>query len=185
MQGQQVCFLVHELAPATAPEGSSNAVSVTATLAFSNAAPGLSASYTATDTTTLSNAALQLTKEVRNVTQGVTTFGTNNKAKSGEVLEYRITYTNNSLSPITRLMISDATPTYTSFVQARTETTPSSLTACTKVTPMNAGTSSAPATPVDCDEVQSAGGTGPVVWSFMGTLNGGGEGSVLYQVKVD
>ncbi|WP_295373141.1 autotransporter-associated beta strand repeat-containing protein [uncultured Pseudacidovorax sp.] len=185
VQGQQVCFLVHELAPATAPEGSSNAVPVTATLAFSNAAPGLSASYTATDTTTLSNAALQLTKEVRNVTQGVTTFGTNNKAKSGEVLEYRITYTNNSLSPITRLMISDATPTYTSFVQARTETTPSSLTACTKVTPMNAGTSSAPATPVDCDEVQSAGGTGPVVWSFMGTLNGGGEGSVLYQVKVD
>jgi len=185
VQGQQLCFLVHEQVPATAPEGSSNAVPVTATLTFTNAAPGLSASFAATDTTTVSNSALQLTKEVRNVTQGVTTFGPNNQAKSGEVLEYRIKYANTALSPINSLVISDTTPGYTTFVQAKTETTPTSLTACTKVTPVNAGTSSTPAVPVGCDVAQTAGGIGPITWTFTGTLSSGGEGAVLFQVKVD
>ncbi|WP_295373143.1 autotransporter-associated beta strand repeat-containing protein [uncultured Pseudacidovorax sp.] len=181
VQGQVVCFVVQEQVPVQAGTGNSNAVPVTTALTFTNAAPSLSASYTATDTTTVSNSALQLTKEVRNVTQGVTTFGTNNQAKSGEVLEYRITYTNTAPSPLTSLVINDATPTYTSFVSAKTDTTPSGLTACTKVTPANV----APAPVVGCDVAQTAGGTGPLSWSFTGTLNGGGTGAVLFQVKVD
>jgi len=180
-QGQVVCFVVQEQVPVQAGTGNSNAVPVTAALTFTNAAPTLSASYTATDSTTVSNSALQLTKEVRNVTQGVTTFGTNNQAKSGEVLEYRITYTNTAPSPLSSLVINDSTPTYTSFVSAKTDTTPASLTACTKVTPANV----APAPVVGCDVAQTAGGTGALSWTFTGTLNGGGTGAVLFQVKVD
>ncbi|MET3514418.1 autotransporter-associated beta strand protein [Pseudacidovorax sp. 1753] len=180
-QGQVVCFVVQEQVPVQAGTGNSNAVPVTAALTFTNAAPTLSASYTATDSTTVSNSALQLTKEVRNVTQGVTTFGTNNQAKSGEVLEYRITYTNTAPSPLSSLVINDSTPTYTSFVSAKTDTTPASLTACTKVTPANV----APAPVVGCDVAQAAGGTGALSWTFTGALNGGGTGAVLFQVKVD
>ena len=56
--------------------------------------------------------ALELKKEVRNVTQNGT-FGTTNKAKSADTLEYRITYTNNGTTPITGLKLADATPNYT------------------------------------------------------------------------
>ncbi|RDI16362.1 putative repeat protein (TIGR01451 family), partial [Pseudacidovorax intermedius] len=135
--GQVVCFVVQESVPAAAANGNSHAVPVTATLSFTNAAPALSASYSATDTTTVSSSALQLTKAVRNVTQGGS-FGTNNQAKPGEVLEYRISYENTTPSPMTTLVINDNTPAYTSFVSAQAGTTPVQLGTCTKVTPANA-----------------------------------------------
>ncbi|MBO9643007.1 MAG: hypothetical protein J7603_07760, partial [Pseudacidovorax sp.] len=79
------------------------------------------------------------------------------------------------------LVINDSTPAYTSFVQATRQSTPVSLTGCTKVTPANV----APAPAVGCDVAQAAGGTGAMSWTFTGTLNGGGTGAVLFQVKVE
>ncbi|KTT22332.1 autotransporter-associated beta strand repeat-containing protein [Pseudacidovorax intermedius] len=180
VQGQAVCFVVQEQIPVQAVNGQSNAVPVTATLTFTNAAPALSATYTATDTTTAGDAAVHLNKEVRNVTQGGT-FGTTNQAKNGDVLEYRITYTNNTTGPVSNLIVNDATPPYTTFQGATAGTTPASLGTCAKVTPANAP----PAPTVACTATQATGGVGPVSWRFTGTLAAGATGTVNFQVKVD
>ncbi len=179
--GQQVCVIVQEYIPGTALPGYTDDAKVRADFVFTNATPSLSASYMVDDITTVSNSALELMKEVRNVTQGVTTFDVTNKAKSGDTLEYRVTYTNNAASPISNLTLNDVTPAYTTFVSSTAGTTPATLTACNKTTPANPP----PAPAVACGAAQPAGGTGPVSWSFTGTLSPGGTGFVLFQVKVD
>ncbi|WP_167481236.1 beta strand repeat-containing protein [Acidovorax cavernicola] len=176
----KVCVIVQEFIPATAPQGASNKAKVQADFTYTNASPSLSGSFALDDTTTVSNVALELKKEVRNVTQSGS-FGINNQAKSGETLEYRISYTNNGAAPISSMVVNDTTPGYTTFVSATTGTTPATLTGCTKRTPANAS----PAPTVACTAAQPAGGTGAIGWTFVGTIAPGGTGFVLFQVKVD
>ncbi len=78
-------------------------------------------------------------------------------------------------------MVNDTTPSYTSFVSASAGTTPASLTGCTKNTPANA----LPAAAVACATAQPEGGTGPIQWKFVGTVQPGGMGTMLFRVKVD
>ncbi|MFM9426038.1 putative repeat protein (TIGR01451 family) [Variovorax sp. GrIS 2.14] len=178
--GQQVCVIMQEFIPATALNGYINTVKVQADFTFTNAAPALTASYQVTDVTKVGSSALDLKKQVRNVTQsGV--FGVNNQAKSGEMLEYQITYTNNGASAITNLTINDATPAYTTFLSALAGTTPATLTACQKQTPANA----LPAAAVVCPAAQSVGGTGAISFQFSGPLNPGATGTVLFRVTVN
>ena len=179
--GGKVCIVVKQFVPASAPQGANDKVTIRADFDYSNANPALSGSYVLDDITTVSDAVLELRKEVRNVTQGVTSFGVNNQAKSGDTLEYRITYTNNGAAPIGNMVVNDATPGYTSFVSATTGTTPATLTGCTKRTPANV----APNPAVACAAAQSAGGTGPIGWTFAGSVAPGGTGTVLFQVKID
>ena len=177
----RVCVIVKQFIPAAAPLGAHNKVVVQAEFDYANASPALNGRYTLQDITTVSDVALELRKEVRNVTQGVLTFGLNNRAKPGETLEYRITYTNNGDAPIRNLAVNDTTPAYTSFVGATAGETPATLTGCMKNTPANA----APAPAVACTEPQPAGKAGPVDWRFNGFVAPGGSGSVLFQIKVD
>ena len=179
--GGKVCIVVKQFVPASAPQGANDKVTIRADFDYGNANPALSGSYVLDDITTVSDSVLELRKEVRNVTQGVTSFGVNNQAKSGDTLEYRITYTNNGAAPIGNMVVNDATPGYTSFVSATTGTTPATLTGCTKRTPANV----APNPAVACAAAQSAGGTGPIGWTFAGSVAPGGTGSVLFQVKID
>lgn len=180
--GQQVCVIMQEFIPGTAQMSYSNDATVQANFSYSNASPALAtASYTLHDITNVGNGTLELKKEVRNVTQGVLTFGINNLAKSGETLEYRISYTNNAATPISNLVVNDTTPVYTSFVASSTGTTPATLTACTKNTPFNP----LPQPAVSCATPQTAGSTGSVSWKFTGSLSPSGTGEVLFQVKVD
>ncbi|MGJ7520609.1 prealbumin-like fold domain-containing protein [Variovorax sp. LT1P1] len=178
--GQSVCLVMQEFVPATAMNGHSNNATVEASFDFSNAGPALGASYTVHDITTVSDSVLELKKEVRNVTQGGA-FGINNQAKSGETLEYRITYTNNGVSPIGTLSVNDTTPSYTSFVGAQAGSTPATLTACQKTTPANP----LPAPTVACATAQAVGGTGALGWHFTGVLSPAGSGTVLFTVRVD
>ena len=182
--GQQVCVIMQEFIPATAANGYIDTVTVQATFTFAGANPALVASYTLTDVTKAGSGALDLLKEVRNVTQGILVFGVNNQAKTGETLEYRISYTNNGASPITSLALGDTTPAYTTFmsaVEGTTPATPASLTACQKNTPANA----LPVVAVTCATVQPTGGTGTINFKYTGPLNPGGTGTLLFQVKVD
>ncbi|MDA7417543.1 hypothetical protein PGB34_14335 [Xenophilus arseniciresistens] len=176
----QVCIVVQHFIPANAPPGANDRLTVQADFDYLNANPALSASFTLEDITTVSTTALELRKEVRNVTQGAS-FGVNNQAKSGETLEYRITYTNNGPAPISSMTVNDTTPGYTTFVSATAGTTPASLTNCVKNTPANA----LPAAGVPCTDAQPVGGTGPISWKFTGSLAPGGTGTVLFQVKID
>lgn len=178
--GQRVCVVMQEFIPANAQNGNSSNSPVRANFTFTNAAPSLSASYTVHDITTVSSSALELKKEVRNVTQSGA-FGLSNQAKSGETLEYRIAYTNNGITPIGDLTVSDTTPAYTAFVGAAAGATPAALTACAKTTPANPR----PAPLVRCEQAQPAGGSGWLNWKFSGSLPPGATGEVLFQVKVE
>ena len=178
--GQNVCIVMQEFIPANAMSGYSNTSTVQASFVFTNASPGLNATYTVTDITTVSTSALELRKEVRNVTQGGS-FGINNQAKPGETLEYRITYTNNGTTPISGLTVNDTTPQYTAFAGAQADTTPATLASCQKHTPANPP----PAAAVDCAAAQTEGGTGALSWKFTGPLDPGASGTVLFTVKVN
>jgi fibronectin-binding autotransporter adhesin len=180
VQGEVVCLIVRVTPAITGVDGNLNVTTVTANLTLTNANPSLSASYSVTDTTTLGNVALSLLKEVRNLTTGGA-WGTTNQAKSGDLLEYRITYTNNSASPMTTLILTDTTPSYTTFRSAQAGTTPTALGACMKKTPQN--TSSNPE--VECAVVQGVGGKGTVQWRFDGVLEPSATGDVKFKVMVE
>lgn len=179
--GQTVCIVVQDQVPANALAQYRNEVVVQAAFAYANANPALSDTYRVRDVTTVSAVSLALLKEVRNVTQGVSTFGLNNQGKSGDILEYRITYTNSAAVPLSVLAVNDSTPAFSTFVSASVGVVPSTLSNCLKTTPANA----APAAAVSCATVQATGGTGSVRWRFTGDLMPGASGSVLYQVRID
>jgi uncharacterized repeat protein (TIGR01451 family) len=160
--GDTVCIVVRDNIPATAPYNAQNAISVTAT-------PSVGSAITRTDTTTVGSAAgagLVLAKSVRNVTLG-SGVGTSNTARPNDVLEYTITYTNTSSGLVSAIVITDATPAFTTFLSAACGAPlPASLSAC--------AVTSAPA-------VNAA---GSVVWTLTGSLLSSGSGTVVYQVRV-
>lgn len=176
--GQVVCVVLQESIPAQAAPGSRNDSTLQAAFALANTAPTLSATYRVDDVTTVSTNALELLKQVRNVSQGVTTFGASNLARPGETLEYRIGYTNTSPEAIHQLTLNDTTPAYTRFAEAHAGTTPAALSNCRKTTP-------ASATPVDCASTQPAGGQGALEWRFSGSLPPGASGEVFFRVVLD
>ena len=177
--GNAVCIVVQVFVPANALASYTNNSVVQANFVYTVAVPGLTASYSLSDLTTVGSA-IDLKKQVRNLTQnGV--FGINNQARSGETLEYRITYVNNGPAPITALHVNDITPSFTTFVAATDGTTPPALTACAKNTPANP----LPMPSAPCATVQAAAGTGALHWSFTGWLEPGGSGFVSFTVKVD
>ena len=180
VQGQTLCFFVQSFVPAGAVNGSSNSVPVIATMTFTNASPMLTASYTVTDVTTAGDSALSLQKEVRNITAGGA-WGTSNQAKSGDTLEYRITYLNPSAAQLSTVAITDGTNLYTTFMNATASAAPPALGNCTLHTPNNPS----PAPGVACTPLRTGSGKGTVRWEFSGTLAPGATGTVSYSVTVD
>ena len=179
VEGQTICLIQKEFIPASAPQGASNHVRVQALFTYTGSLTVPNATYIRQDVTTVTSNALFLMKEVRNVTTPTSpVWKTSNTAKSGEILEYRITYTNNGAETIKNLQINDATPSFTTFVSGLCETsaaaTPASLGLCSltkTLTPNN---------------------TGGLKWTFTPTLavpvsqlQAGGSGAVTYRVKVD
>ena len=91
-------------------------------------------------------------------------------ALAGDSVTYTLTYQNNSSAPISSIVISDATPAYTTFLSARCVVPPplpAAITACTVTT--------APA----------VGAAGSVKWTLTGILSSSATGQVSYIVKVD
>jgi uncharacterized repeat protein (TIGR01451 family) len=100
------------------------------------------------------------------VTQG-TPAGTANTAKPGDILEYAITYTNPAGGALSSIVITDATPAFTTYQSgACGAPLPASITACSVTTQ------------------PAVNGSGSVVWTLTGSLAAGGSGTVLYQVRV-
>lgn len=166
---QAVCVIVKEFVPGSAPVNAENVVTLKATTSYTNANPALTAIVLSTDTTTvIQQGAMTLLKQVNNITQGGTA-GTLNNALPGNVLQYQLTLSNAGSKPLTQVVVNDATPAFTTFTSATCPSTaslPAGLTACT--------VSAQPA----------VGGQGPVVWTFTGSLNPGGQTVVSYQVTV-
>jgi uncharacterized repeat protein (TIGR01451 family) len=182
VQGQSVCFVVRAFVPSNAQAGGTYSVEVKAQLSFGNASPALTASDSVTDTTTVSNNVVNLKKQVRNITTGGANavWKTENAAQSGDVLEYQITFTNNSNAAITDLVIQDGSPAWTTWTQATSGTVPSGMT-CTMNTPANPVPQAARA----CSPAVSGSGVGNLTWKFSGSLSPQASGTVLFRVTVN
>jgi uncharacterized repeat protein (TIGR01451 family) len=165
--GQRVCLLVREFVPANAPLNADDKITLSASVAFSgSAAPAISV-LAITDTTTVATAgALQLTKQVQNLTLGGA-YGTSNTALPGNTLQYQLTVANAGSAALAAVVVDDATPAFTTFVSAACPASlPTGFTACS--------VSTKPA----------VGAQGALQWIFTGTLASGAQTAVTYQVVV-
>lgn len=124
--GQNLCLVHKQFIPTDAATGHRNIVTLRAELAYANAAPTLSAVYTREDRTTVAQSgALELVKEVRHTGPNCAPlpspqgdWSSNNQARPGDWLQYRITYRNKNIDPLRNLVITDATPAFTRYVSA-------------------------------------------------------------------
>jgi mucin-19 len=163
---QQLCIIVKSNIPFNAPYSATDLINVTASFTPMS---GPIVTYTRVDITTVGSAqgsGLVLSKSVRNVTQG-TPAGTSNMARPGNVLEYLITYTNTSNSPLSTIALADTTPAYTTFLTAD----------CVTPLPNNIATCVASTVP-------TMGGMGAIVWTVTGSLIPMQVGTVRFRVTV-
>ena len=173
--GNTICLINKVYAPNNVTNGETYSNVITADFDFSNALAGT----TTLKVTDLTKAAantpvaptnpkagsskLELRKTVQNITQNSAETETQNQAKPGDVLKYRIYYSNTGTGPITDLEVNDSVPEFTllNATSASCDTTPNGLNC----------------TPVERDP--------DVEWRFTGILQGGAKGSVSYQVVIE
>jgi uncharacterized repeat protein (TIGR01451 family) len=165
--GQKVCLVVKVQVPAGASSGAQSALTLSAAFTYSNAAPALAATTTANDVTTVGTAGtLMLMKLVSDVTLGGSA-ATSVNANPGDTLQYSLTATNNGSGSLATLVISDATPSFTTYLSASCPgTLPAGITGCSVSTQ------------------PPAGGSGAVQFTFSGSLAPGAALAVTYNVKV-
>ncbi|PHZ60715.1 hypothetical protein CRG86_002075 [Photobacterium leiognathi] len=114
---------------------------------------------------------LKLTKTVRNVTQG-TPEGIRNVANPGDILEYRIRFTNTGTGAIKDMVLHDSTPDFTviqQVVACDASLLPTSI-SCNVATPNGSN---------------NIGYRGDILWALNGALLGGESGLVVYRVKIN
>jgi uncharacterized repeat protein (TIGR01451 family) len=175
--GSTICVVLKQFIPLELNRNAWRKVTLSATQNYDGASPALDQRLSVADLTTLDEAQVLLEKKVRNVTRGGG-FGSHNSARSGETLEYLITYTNTSAQAINSLFVADTTPAYSRFVSASAGPLPASLSACSKKTPTAADGMS-------CASADVTGGSGPISWSFTGSLAPAQSGTVSFQVRID
>ena len=166
--GQKICLIVKQFVPAGAANGAQNNATLSAAFAYVNATPALASSLLAQDITTVGPpGALALSKLVSNITQGGA-VATAVSANPGDTLQYTLTAVNNGTQALNTLVVSDATPAFTTFVSA----------ACPATLPSGINTCSVSTKP-------AAGAAGSLQWTFTGSLAPGAQLAVTYQVKVN
>ncbi|HWL52488.1 MAG TPA: hypothetical protein VNQ90_08640 [Chthoniobacteraceae bacterium] len=161
--GQTIKILVKQFIPVEAPHDARNLITVTADFTYTgsdHADPAqslLSTQLQRKDLTIVGEGALQLVKKVDK-----------EQAKPGEKLVYTLTYLNNGPTPLTTVVIHDTTPDYTVFSDAPAPVIPTGLDG--ELT-------------IDIEK-PGVGATGPLKWTFNGSLPPGVTGEVIFEVKV-
>lgn len=157
--GETLTLLVKQFIPVNAPFGATNDTTVTATFTYTGApSPVLTAELIRHDITTVGNpttAGLRLNKTVDKPS-----------ALPGETITYTITYTNQSSDELRNVVIHDTTPAFTTFVSGANGPLPNDLTGVVLTAP-------------------AVNATGPIRWTFTGTLAPGGTGTVSFTVRLD
>ena len=155
---EQLCVVNKVSIPPGTALSAQDSATVQGSFSYTNATPTLVASAFVIDSTTASVGAsgLVLTKATDKTTASV-----------GEVITYTVTYQNNSSQPISTIVISDATPAYTSFVAASCGPLPAAISSCVLTT------------------VPSVGAVGSIRWQLGGSLNSASSGQVMFSVKVN
>jgi uncharacterized repeat protein (TIGR01451 family) len=165
--GQTVCLVVKVQVPAGAANGAQSALTLSAAFQYSNASPALAATTTANDVTSVgAPGTLALNKLVTNVTLGGSA-GTSVNGNPGDTLQYTLTGTNTGANSLSTLVISDSTPSFTTYLSAACPgSLPAGITGCS--------VSTQPA----------AGASGALQWTFTGSLTSGAALAVTYRVQI-
>ena len=109
---------------------------------------------------------LSLTKLVSDVTLGGSA-ATSVNGNPGDTLQYTLTATNNGANSASTLVISDSTPSFTTYVSAACPgALPAGITGCSVTTQPAPGTS------------------GALQWTFTGSLTSGAALAVTYRVQI-
>ncbi|MEJ8837098.1 SdrD B-like domain-containing protein [Ramlibacter sp. AN1133] len=164
LAGGSVCVIVRDLVPQSASINMVNQHQLSATFVVTQgvgytAAPAVNLDLTTVGTTTGSG--LTLTKAVRNLTTG-SGWDTAGQAVPGQSLQYRLTFRNDTASPITSVQVNDFLPAYGVFQSAACGTMPAGL-ACSVSTSPAAGAT-----------------TGAIQWTFTGPVAPGATGEVTF-----
>jgi hypothetical protein len=171
--GQTICLINKVYAPANVANDESYRNVISADFNFNNNVIAGITNLNITDLTktvandsVLGNSRLELRKTVQNITQGSTETEGQNQAKPGDVLQYRLYYSNTGTAPLTDLVLNDTVPSFTILTEAPVceMPLPQSLSNCTPS--------------VNSDEI---------AWTFPTTdiLKGGAKGSVSYKVMIE
>ncbi|HSH17683.1 MAG TPA: hypothetical protein VLD18_16705, partial [Verrucomicrobiae bacterium] len=155
--GQQICLLLRESIPLSAPFNAMDTVTLRADFDYVGANPALATNHVVTDVTFVGNPS----------TAGLTLIKSADRAaaKPGESITYTITYANTSSESLQNIVLFDATPAYTTFLNATNGPLATSLTAVAIDSP-------------------ALGGTGGVRWTFSGSLAPGRSGTVMLTVAI-
>ena len=156
--GEEVCIIDRVSVPVGTALGLQDTATVLASFSYVNASPALAASLSVADTTTVGAgaAALVLTKTVDKAT-----------ASPGTNISYTVRYQNNGNTPINTIVISDATPAFTTFISATCGPLPAAISGCVIA-----------AAPV-------VGGIGSIQWQLTGSLSPASAGQVEFVVRLN
>lgn len=155
--GSKVCIILRVTAPSGAPVNAQFQAKVQALMHYSNSA--LTSTLLVNDTVTVADSSsVTLIKKVNT-----------DQAHPGDVLIYTVIYRNDSSSPVSKIVIDDATPTYTTYV--------GSSAICSTPLPQSVTSCAANIQP-------AGGGTGTIEWTQGGSLQPGAQGSVQFSVQV-
>jgi len=180
--GEQFCLINKVFAASNLPQGARYRATTQATFTYAGGtaspltlithdmsivggkvSPSLPQTTTNPVTEEVGESRLVLRKTVENMSQGGGETVTSNQAKPGDFLVYRVYYRNAGTGPITDLKVNDTVPDFTHYVldSAKCVSEPAGL-SCTPTI------------------------NGPYLkWLFTGSLLGGAQGSVSYEVMVD
>ncbi len=161
---ERICLINKVTIPAGTALGLQDAVTLQAVFTYTNAVPGLTAALSVIDTTTVGagSAGLVLTKTADKAT-----------ALPGDTITYSVAYQNNGAAPIGTIVISDATPAFTTYVS-----TPAPSAVC--IMPLPAGITACTVT-----TSPAPGGGTSIQWSLTGSLNPASAGQVVFAVKIN
>ena len=174
--GDMICLVTRVSVSSGASDGSTLSFDVQADTGFTGTA--IRVTTLNSDSVRVSaQGALVLTKQVCNATISVcnavdgTGYGASNSGRPGEVLSYRLIFTNPGPDTIEMVEVFDTTPAYASLEAASAViiAAPAGL-ACQTDTPAAGGL---------------AGYTGPLKWSCSGTMVPGSQGIAGFDVRVD
>jgi len=183
--GQTLCILDKVISQQGMANSTQSSITITATELY-NPTPTsgtITSIYTQTDTTTIAQGGLTLSKVLRMVTvcpatasasnNNSTSYFTSLNAQPGQGVQYLITYTNMTASPMTAIEINDITPAYSLFESAFCQETPTiGISGCNPVS------------------VPAVGSTGSIQWKLTDSstlpigLQPGGTGAVSFCVKI-
>jgi uncharacterized repeat protein (TIGR01451 family) len=159
LAAERVCIVNRVTVPVGTAAGAQDTATLQASFNYTNASPVLAATLTVFDSTTVGagTAGLVLTKTADKAS-----------AVPGDTITYTVSYQNNSGTQLSTIVISDATPAFTTLVSAACNLPlPSAITQCTIVT------------------LPAPGGGTSVQWTLTGALNPAAVGSVVFAVRVN